>query len=88
MNDILWSITGIITFVSWYLYVFETLPKIRKHRNVYLRDWGFSVFQPARNLTEYKKICEEENQSLIWYKAQIYLVFAFIGVGLISIFII
>jgi len=74
-----------ITFASWYLYVFETLPKIRKRRTIYLRDWGFSAFQPLKNLNEYKNICEQQNESLIWYKAQLFFIYSFIAVGLLSI---
>ena len=67
-----------IVFASYYLYIFETLPKIRKHRRIYLRDWGFGL--PFKNLFEYKQICEQENKSLIWYKAQLYLIYAFVGI--------
>ena len=84
LHDILWYALGIIVFASWYLYIFETLPKIRKHRTIYLRDWGFSAFQPLKNLKEYKAICEQENKSLIWYRAQLYLLCSFIGVVLLS----
>jgi len=85
IHDILWYVLGFIAFASWYLYIFETLPKIRKRRTIYLRDWGFSAFQPLKNLNEYKNICEQDNESLIWYKAQLYLLFSFIGIGVLSI---
>jgi hypothetical protein len=76
MHDFFWYTAVTIVFASWYLYIFETLPKIRKRRTIYLRDWGFGAFQPFKNLIEYKQICEQENQTLTWYKAQIYLIYA------------
>ena len=87
LQDILWYIIVFIALAGWYLYIFETLPKIRKRRTVYLRDWGFSAFQPLKNLDEYRDICEEENESLIWYKVQLYLLFSFVGIGILSIVI-
>jgi hypothetical protein len=83
MHDSLWYMLGIIAFVNWYLYVFETLSKIRKYRTIYLSDWGFSAFKPLKNLNEYKEICERENESLVWYKIQIFLLFSFICIGAI-----
>lgn len=88
IDVILWYLLGFITFASWYLYVFETLSKIRRRRNIYLRDWGFSAFQPMKNLKEYRDICEQENESLKWYKAQVYLSYSFIGVVMVSIFLV
>ena len=85
LHDILWYIILFIVFAGWYLYIFETLPKIRKRRTVYLRDWGFGAFQPLKNLNEYRNICEEENESLIWYKVQLLLLFSFIVLGVLSI---
>lgn len=86
LHDILWYALGIIVFASWYLYIFEILPQIRERRTIYLRDWGFSPFQPLKNLNEYRGICEQEDKSLIWYRVQLYLLFAFIGIGMLSIF--
>ena len=85
IQDLLWYLLGFITFAYWYLYLFETLPKIRKRRTIYLRDWGFSAFQTYKNLNEYKEICEQQNESLIWYKAQVYLIYSFVAVGLLSV---
>jgi len=87
LHDILWYALGITVFASWYLYIFETLPKIRKRRTIYLSDWGFSAFKPMKNLNEYKDICEQENKSLIWYRAQQYLILAFIGIAILWILI-
>ncbi|CAB1058291.1 hypothetical protein D1BOALGB6SA_3047 [Olavius sp. associated proteobacterium Delta 1] len=66
-----------IVFALYYLYIFETLSKIRERRIIYLRDWGFGL--PFKNLFEYRQICEQENYPLIWYKAQLYLIYAFLG---------
>jgi hypothetical protein len=85
IDDILWYTLVFIIIAIWYLYIFETLPNIRKHRTIYLRDWGFSAFQPLKNLFEYRTICEQEDKSLIWYKAQLYLLYSFIGIFLLSI---
>ena len=85
IDDISWYTLVFIIFAIWYLYIFEILPNIRKHRTIYLRDWGFGAFQPLKNLFEYKTICEQENKSLIWYKTQIYLLYSFVGVLLLSI---
>jgi hypothetical protein len=87
MHDILWYLFSFMAFASWCLYVFEMLPKIRKQRAIYLRDWGFSAFKPLQNINEYKKICEKENQSLIWYKVQLFLIYSFIVIGLVEIII-
>ena len=87
MHDSLWYILGLIALASWCLYAFETLPKIRKRRTIYLSDWGFSPFKPLKNLNEYKNICEQENKSLIWYRAQLYLILAFMGIGILWILI-
>lgn len=80
----IWDIGGIIVLASLYLYIFETLPKIRKFRNLDLSDWGFGAFQPFKNLHEYKVICERYNENLLWYKAQIYLFYAFVGTSLVG----
>ena len=64
-DDILWYTLVFIILAVWYLYIFETLPNIRKRRNIYLRNWGFGAFQPLKNLFEYKIICEQENKNLI-----------------------
>ena len=85
LHDIIWYIILFIVFAGWYLYIFETLPKIRKRRIVHLRDWGFSAFQPFKNLSEYRNICEEENESLVWYKVQLYLLFSFIGMCMLFV---
>ena len=84
IHDILWYAAGIIVFAFYYLYIFETLPKIRKYRKLNLRDWGFGAFQPFRNLHEYRDICEQNNESILWYRAQIYLLYGFIGVVLLG----
>ena len=86
LNDFLGQTAVIIVLASWYLYVFETLSKIRKYRKLKMRDWGFGAFQPFKNLMEYKQICERNNDSLLWYKAQIYLFYAFLSLCTIPLF--
>ena len=83
MHDYLWYAMGAIVFLNWYLYYFEVLPKIKKYRQLYLRDWGFSAFHPLNNLNEYRDICEKENESLIWYNTQRYSLYIFVGTGAI-----
>jgi hypothetical protein len=70
-----------IVFALYYLYIFEALPTIRKRRIIYLRDWGFGL--PFKNLFEYKQICEQENHPLVLYKAQLYLIYAFLGTSIL-----
>jgi len=65
--------------------VATVLPKLRGRRKLFLRDWGFSLFQPIKNLFEYKTICERENESLIWFKIQVFLGVAFFVVAFIDI---
>ena len=76
---------GFIVLLGWYLYVTTILPKLRIRRKLFLRDWGFSLFQPMKNLFEYKAICERENGSLIWFKIQIILIVAFFLVAFLDI---
>jgi hypothetical protein len=84
LQDLIWNIGIVIIGAIYYLYIFETLAKIRKVRKLNLSDWGFGAFQPYRNLFEYKEICERNNENLIWYKAQIYLVYAFVALMIIG----
>ena len=56
LHDILWYTIVSIVFASWYLYIFETLSKIRKYRSLYLRDWGFGAFQPFKNLARQENL--------------------------------
>ena len=79
-------LVGFIVLLGWYLYVVTVLPKLRSRRKLFLRDWGFSIFQPWRNLLEYEAICERENEPLIWFNLQIALTIAFFLVAIIDIF--
>ena len=83
----MWNTGIVIVLASIYLYIFETLAKIGKYRNLNLSDWGFGAFQPFENLHEYRNICERNNETLLWYKIQIYLFYAFIGTGFIGMIV-
>ncbi len=85
MTTITEYLIGFIVLLGWYLYVTTVLPKLRSRRKLFLRDWGFSPFQPMKNLFEYKAICERENESLIWFKIQIFLIVTFFLVAFIVI---
>jgi len=52
MHDFLWYLLCIIAILNWWLYITRILPKLREYRTIYLRDWGFSLFQPLKNLKE------------------------------------
>ena len=86
IENFLWYAAVTIILAYWYLHVVETLPKIRKYRKVYLRDWGFLGLS-FTNLIEYKEICLRENESLLWFKVQLYLIYAFVGIILFSVII-
>jgi len=85
MTNIAEYFIGFIVLLGWYLYVTTVLPKLRSRRKLFLRDWGFSLFQPMKNLFEYKAICEREKEPLIWFKIQIFLIVAFFLVAFIDI---
>ena len=87
MNDSLWYLLGFIAITNWLIYVTIIMPSLRRKRTIYLKDWGFSPFQPLRNLFEYKSTCERENTSLIWFKTQILLLMVFIVLGFLTVFI-
>ncbi len=87
IHDFIWYTAGAIVFASYYLYIFETLAKIRKYRKLNFSDYGFGAFQPFRNMHEYRDICERNNENLLWYKAQIYLLYSFVVVGLLGVLI-
>jgi len=83
MDDLVWNICGSIVITIWIIHVLKILPKVRKTRTIYLRDWGFG-FGAYKVFFEYKELCQKDNESLIWYKTQIYLFFTFILICLIS----
>jgi hypothetical protein len=82
MDDLVWNICVSIVITIWIIHVFKILPKVRKTRTIYLRDWGFG-FGAYKVFFEYKALCQKDNESLIWYKTQIYLFWAFIFIGFI-----
>ena len=87
MNDFLWYLLGFIVASIWFIYVFVTLPKIRENRTVYLSDWGFGLVKPFKTLLEYKELCKRDNEPLTWFKAQVFLLAAFLIVGTLWIII-
>ena len=78
MDELVFNILGAVFVVDWYLYIAIILPKIRKHRKIYLADWGFSLNQPLLNIFEYKKLCEKDNEPILWYKIQIGILIAIV----------
>jgi len=86
MTDMSEYLIAFIVLSSWFLYVTIILSKLRKHRKLFLSDWGFSFFQPMKNLFEYKKICQKENRSLIWFNVQVFLLLAFFLIAFVDIF--
>lgn len=84
MNDFFWNTITALAITNWLIYVLKILPRIRKVRSIYLKDWGFGsgVYNV---LFEYKQVCTENNESLFWYKAQWYCFIAFLLSCFISI---
>lgn len=82
MNDFLWHIVFALALANWFIYILMILPKIRSSRTIYLKDWGFGT--PFKNLIEYKELCKKDNESLIWFKIQVAMIFSFIVFGLLS----
>jgi len=87
MHDFLWYLLCIIAILNWWLYITRILPKLREYRAIYLRDWGFSLFQPLKNLKEYRSICSKEDIPLTWFNTQVFLLAVFIVIAVISAFI-
>jgi hypothetical protein len=87
MNDWPWYIIVALALANWWIYISFVLPKVRRNRTIYLRDWGFGIGTPFKTLIEYKELCERDNEPLIWFKVQIFLIFAFVIIGFFSAFL-
>jgi hypothetical protein len=79
MNDFAWYIIVALALANWWLYVSVVLPKVRKNRRIYLRDWGVGIGAPFKTLIEYKGLCERDNEPLFWFNVQVFLIAAFIS---------
>jgi hypothetical protein len=78
MDDSFWYLIGLVAIISWSIYISVTLPKVRKNRTIYLRDWGLGIARPIKLLFEYKELCERDKESLFWFIYQILLTSFFI----------
>lgn len=87
MNDFSWYIIIALAVANWWIYISVILPKVRKNRTIYLRDWGFGIGAPFKTLIEYKGLCERDHESLLWFKVQVFLIAAFIIYGFLSVFV-
>ncbi|RJP85300.1 MAG: hypothetical protein C4518_16915 [Desulfobacteraceae bacterium] len=77
MSDAIWQMLLIDGVANWLIYVAVILPKVREKRAINLRDRGFWAGNPVKTLMEYKEICEEDNESTLWFQIQICLIFVF-----------
>jgi hypothetical protein len=86
MSDFFWSLLVLVVVLNWLIHISFVLPKLRKYRTIYVADWIFTGYHQIKNLSDYKDICLEENAPLFWYKTQIFLTAAFIGIIVLEIF--
>ena len=86
MSDPLWDLLGFVAVLSWLIHITFILPKLRKYKTIYVADWIFTGYHQIKNLSDHKDICLKENAPLIWYKTQIFLTTAFMGIIVLETF--
>jgi hypothetical protein len=87
MSDVLWGLLGFVVILFWLINITVILPKLRKQRTIYIADWLFTGYHQIKNLFDYKDICLKKNVPLFWYKTQVFLAAAFLGITVLEIFL-